>query len=286
MKLTNKMGLPEPIYNAVKNDSYGRGDADISVTQLIAPPRQVALIRTHLEEIEEDCSDRIFSLLGQAVHTILERANQTGIAERRLSIEVEGWKVSGGMDLVCAQGKLSDYKVTTSYKFKNNQVPIEFEQQLNIYAEILRQNGEPVSGLQIVGILRDWSKLEARRDPEYPQSQVVILPVTLWPSDLAQRFIRSRVILHQQARLSLPECTPEERWAKPTKFAVMKAGKDRAIKLYENEDDARSHASTDKSLRVEVRPGESVRCAAYCSAAKFCTQYQPNSLEKQASEVA
>src|SRR3990167_5596923 len=49
MKLTNKQGLPQPLVEAVRNDSYGRGDADISVTQLLAPPRKVALIHEHAD---------------------------------------------------------------------------------------------------------------------------------------------------------------------------------------------------------------------------------------------
>src|SRR3954463_10849323 len=38
MKLTNRLGLPEPIVAAVANDGYSRGDADISVTSLLKPP--------------------------------------------------------------------------------------------------------------------------------------------------------------------------------------------------------------------------------------------------------
>jgi hypothetical protein len=274
VKLTNRMGLPEPLVDAVRNDSYSRGGANISVTGLLKPPRQSALETSHQDEITEDASERIWSLCGQVIHGILERANRSHVAERRLSIQVEGWSVSGSMDLYHQSGKLQDYKFVTAYKFKNGSVPIEYEQQLNIYAEILRQNGEAVSSLEIVGILRDWSKLEAARDPAYPQSQVIILPVTLWTPEKARLFIRNRVVLHQQARRGdLPECSPEERWAKPTVYAVMKVGRKTAVKLYDNERDAQSHASVDSSLQVQVRPGESIRCRFYCAVSKFCTQY-------------
>jgi hypothetical protein len=284
MKLTNRNNLPQPLVDAVNNDSYSSGDATISVTTLISPPRVSALKIQHADELEEDASDRIWSLMGQVVHGILERADKTGVAERRLSIEVEGWKISGQMDRYI-DGVLQDYKVVTAYKFKDDGVPEEYEQQLNIYAELLRQNGHPVKRLEIVGILRDWSKMEARRDPAYPQAQVIVREVSLWSQEAAQKFIRERVVLHKQARVSLPMCSESERWARPTKYAVMKAGKDRAVKLYDNQSDAESHASTDKSLRVDVRLGESVRCEAYCPVSKFCTQY-PNSqaLLKQAKE--
>ncbi len=274
MKVTNKFNLPEPIVEAVANDGYSSGDADMSVTTLLGPPRKAALDHAHADELVEDASDRIWSLLGQSIHTILERANKTGIAERRLSITIEGWKISGGMDLVCKDHVLSDYKTVTAYKFKGGGAPIEYEQQLNCYAEILRQNGEEVAGLQIVGILRDWSKLEARRDANYPQSQVIVVSVPMWTRERAQAFLLERVILHKQARISLPECTGEERWARPTVYALMKKGRKTAVKLYDKENDAAAHASTGADIYVQTRVGESIRCSAYCSASKWCTQFQ------------
>lgn len=274
MRLTNKLGLPEPIVNAVANDGYTKGDADISVTSLLSPPRKVALEAAHFDELEEDASDRIWSLLGQSIHTILERAATTGIAERRLSITVEGWRVSGGMDLYHSNGTLQDYKCVTVWKFKNGEVPMEYEQQLNMYAEILRQNAQPVKQLQIVGILRDWSKMEAQRDQNYPQAQVVVRDVKMWPEAQARAFIRERVLLHKQARIELPECTPEERWQKPDMFAVTKPGAKRAIRVFTSEEDARKLAEFITGAIIQKRPGESTRCTSYCAAAKFCTQFK------------
>lgn len=271
-RITNYQNLPQPLVDAVKNDAYV-STGDISVTTLLKPPRVVALEKQHAHEITEDAADRIWSLMGQIVHGILERAEKTGTAERRLEATVEGWVVSGAMDRY-VDGLLQDYKVVTAYKFKDGGVPLEYEQQLNIYAHLLRVNGFPVHKMQIVGILRDWSKLEARRDENYPQSQVIIRNVPLWHEDDAARFLKERVVLHQQARVTLPDCTSEEMWARQTKFAVMKEGGARAVKLYDSEAEATAHAASNtKILRVEKRPGERVRCQNYCSVAPFCSQY-------------
>src|SRR3990167_2045795 len=286
MRLTNKFNLPEPIVEAVRNDGYSWGDSKMGVTTLLGPPRKAALDYAHFEELTEDASERIYSLLGQSIHTILERANQTGIAERRMSIMVEGWKISGGMDLVCKDRILSDYKTVTAWKFKNGQAPIEHEQQLNVYAEILRQNGEEVASLQVVAILRDWSKLGARREAGYPQSQVLVVPVRMWHPVEAQKFIRERVILHQQARVTLPECTQEERLARPGKFALMKKGQKKAVKLYDNKVDADSHASTNPALYVQTRVGESIRCSCYCSASRWCEQFQSSQPAREEDKEA
>jgi len=61
MKLTNNLRLPDPMVRAVGNDSYTKGDADISVTELLTPPQLRALRIKHHDEIVEDVSDRIWS---------------------------------------------------------------------------------------------------------------------------------------------------------------------------------------------------------------------------------
>lgn len=97
-RITNKLGLPEAIVEAVKNDPYDPGHADISATGLISPPRKRALERTHRNDMEEDASDRIWALIGQSVHTILERAEPSAIVEKRLYGRFGGWLVSGQFD--------------------------------------------------------------------------------------------------------------------------------------------------------------------------------------------
>lgn len=153
-------------------------------------------------------------------------------------------------------------------------VPPEYVKQLNCYAYLLRENNHPVQKLQLCAILRDWSKLEAARDPEYPQQQIVMLEVPMWSQEEAAKFVCERVILHKQAVLSLPECTPEERWAKPRVYAVKQKGRDRGIKLYGTKTEAEIHAETNSSYYVEDRPGASQRCEHYCSVSEFCEQWK------------
>ena len=245
----------------------------MSVTGLLKPPRMVALEANHGHELVEDASDRIWSLLGQAVHTILERANRTAIAERRLSMEIEGWKISGGMDLYEENGVLTDYKVTTAWKLLGGSLE-EWAEQLNCYAELLRHNGDQVSKLQVVAILRDWSKLESKRNSKYPQSQVVNVDIPMWDPEKALAFMKDRVLLHQQARISLPECSEQERWAKKDQWAVMQAGRKSAIKICNSEEEAAKFSCEQTHRFIVHRPGLSVRCESYCSVLNFCDQGQ------------
>src|SRR5690606_35269178 len=97
-------------------------------------------------------------------------------------IDVNGtfYKISGQTDsLSLTDDVLTDWKFVTAWKFKNGKAnDPDWVAQLNMQLELLRQNGLNASKLQIVGLLRDWSKLEAKRALEsaapdsYPQNPV------------------------------------------------------------------------------------------------------------------
>lgn len=76
--LTNKKNLSEAIVRALGRDWYsGTGEKrDYSVTELLNPPKIIHLMRRHKDELEEDVSEKIFMLMGSAMHAILERANE------------------------------------------------------------------------------------------------------------------------------------------------------------------------------------------------------------------
>lgn len=74
MRITNRLGLPAALVAACQNDPYDPGDSDISITRLIAPPRQVALVKQYNDVLSEDVADRIWALRSQGIHSVLERA--------------------------------------------------------------------------------------------------------------------------------------------------------------------------------------------------------------------
>lgn len=286
MKITNNNNLPEALVAAIRNDPYNRGRSDITVTQLISPPRIVLLNEMYDDQIEEDASDRIWSLFGSAVHAILEQSGtESEIVEKRIYIEEHGWTVGGQLDnLSIRDGVLSDYKVTSVFAVKDGGKD-EWEAQLNVLAYMLSRQEEPivVFKLQIVAILRDWRMAEALRDPDYPQSNVVVLDIPMWSSGAQEEYIHERVMLHQGCRVladtgainEVPECSEEERWEKPTKWAVMKKGARRATKLHNSEEGAKKHLdSLDRNYYIEFRPGERTRCERYCGASIFCNHFQ------------
>lgn len=282
--LTNRMGLPQGILRAVLNDPYNSGECDISVTRLIAPAYQRKLMEDPKIDQVEDVSDRIWSLIGQATHNIIERAypavrrhesvadflyEHGYLTEERLFTECEGWRISGAFDAYEFESKtMFDYKVTSSWSVIGD-TKIEWEQQLNLLRLLAIRNGLVVDKLCIVAILRDWSKTKAKTDSSYPQAQVVVVDIPVWDISFAEEFLATRVRIHQDPNPS--PCTFFERWQRDDVYAVMKEGRKSAVKLHSTAVDADAHAETlGKGHSVVLRPGESVRCEGYCSVSHAC----------------
>lgn len=280
MRITNQFDLPEPLVRAVTL----RGDRErqpntISVTQLIQPPQIRGLILKHDNELSEDSSDRIWALMGQLMAQALEKSAKDldgHLAEEQLELNVLGWKVTGRYDLssVVLDGELlSDYKLTSVWALKDGVKP-EFEQQLNLYKYLIETTTKRIiSALEIVAIYRDWSKNKARYDKTYTQKQVEKFTVPLWSPEETKDFLEERVRLHQDAAEGKwPDCTPDEKWQRPTQFRVEKQGQKRAVKLYESRKLADLHVKNAPALYVVERPGEAVRCEAYCPVRDVCSQ--------------
>ena len=272
MQVTNLTKLPEPLVAAVSQKREPR-PGQISVTELINPPQMRALTLKHWAELTEDASDRIWATMGQLMHKLLEehgRDSESHLIEHTLSSEVDGLTVTGTFDLYHREGVLTDYKFVSVWTTIDG-IKREWEQQLNLYAELLRRHQYPVKRLQIVAIYRDWSKSRAQ-DSGYPKSQVSVFEVPLWSGEEAARFLEERVRLHKLAEAGeLIDCTAEERWERPTKYALMKRGRKSAIKLFDSQEEATS-AISQSGHYVETRTGTSIRCDSYCAVSAFCRQ--------------
>jgi len=287
MKLTNKLGLPQPIVTALENDEYSRGAADISASSLWKAPRIVTLEEAHAADLVVDAADQIWSLFGTAFHALMEKHTKDAVSEHRLFMPCEGWVISGQLDrFVISSGTIEDWKVTSAFAVKNLSRSHEWEQQLNTYAHLLRHAGHTVNRLRVHAVLRDWNMRSAQMDSTYPQSQIVTVDLPLWTPEDAETKIRAQVRLQQEARINLPECSPEDRWLKPSKVAVMKDGRKTAVKLFDTQAEAESFlsAQADKGkLYTQSRPGEAIRCASYCAVGRsgFCSQWNADPLNKK-----
>lgn len=288
MKLTNALDLPQPFEAAVRNDGYSSGGSNITASQFGKPVQAIVLEDRHGDDISVDVADRIFALLGQLMHGILERAETQAITEDRLYMRRHGWIVSGQFDrlLLTKDGSgsvLQDYKLTSLYAVKGD-AKSEWVAQLNIYRLLLKENGYPVPDrLEIVAVLRDWSKIKSLREEGYPIHQVTKVDVEVWPIERTEKLIRERIatlmLAHFVDDSELPECSDEDRWDRAGAWKIFKGDNKRATKVHDTEEAANEHLAEFRKgkdggkYRIEFVAGESVRCQYYCDAAPFCHQW-------------
>jgi hypothetical protein len=286
MKLTNKFGLPAPVVKALTRSEYTKGESNRSITQLIDAPRVRILRQEHWEELEEDVSEKMWAVLGTAAHKMFEEtADDKHISEERIFTEIDGWVISGAIDVQKIEDDgvtIMDYKTTSVWSVIMGKV--EWERQLNCYAELVRRaKGSKVKALKVIAILRDWRSRDAEEKPDYPRAPIVEVNIPLWPESQAAEYLNERVALHQKAEFDrltgseLPDCSEQERWIKESKWALKRRGQKRAVKLFDNEEDAR--AAVVDGMELEFRQGEAIRCTAnWCRVNAWCSQYQRNKL--------
>jgi len=282
MKVTNVNGLPEVLVRAISSNWYSGAGVQrfASVTQLIKPTKITVLERRHWQEITRDASDMIWSLMGSAMHKVLEAGgDNNSLSEERVSAMVSDARITGGVDFY-EDGVITDFKFIGVWSRTSAERREEWEKQLNMYAYLYRELGFEVRELRVLAIYRDWSKRRAESEANYP-CQVEIIPVQLWDNDAARRFIEARVLDIRDALEHpddlVPECSPGERWQAPDQYAVYKTGGSRALRVFDTEKEAQEYIAGHKDaegLSLVVRQGYPKRCHDYCPVNGFCHFYR------------
>ena len=149
-------------------------------------------------------------------------------------------------------GIISDFKFTSVWSYIYSSRKIEWEQQLNLYSYLYQSAGFEVDKLQIIAIFRDWSTSKSKYEKNYPR-QIEIIPLEKWDLSWCHHFIINKLCkLEMALKLSddsIPECSPQERWQDPLKYAVMKKGNKRALKLFDSKGSATRFISSHKDKK-------------------------------------
>lgn len=281
MQITNNFGLPQPFVDLVSEDSYNKGEAKYSTTQLIGPPKISELMRRHGKKVSIDASEKVWTMSGTAKHYILEQIAKRNpdryIAEHRFYVEIDGIKIGGQIDLFDRETEtLYDWKETGVWKAMSDD-HFEWIAQGNINKFLCEANGIFPKRLANILILKDWKLRESKIKRDYPPCAVKEVPLEIWKPEETLAYIKMRVAAHEAAQSeesddAIPHCNEKERWRKETTYAVLKTkSAKRAVPngSYNSKSEAEAHARQIGG-HVEERPGEDGRCINYCKFRDFC----------------
>jgi hypothetical protein len=214
------------------------------------------------------------------------------IVERRFQHLLNGLIISGKPDRVnTVDNIVEDYKVTNVWALIDERKLDDWRLQLSLYKWLLFKNGIHVEKGVVHSILRDFTKrmLYNSDMPDVPFRSKTIDLLDLeeteewvkarieWFSDVISDYIEHFGL---PATEYLPVCSPSDRWRKDTTYAVMKEGRKSAVKLFLKEQEAEERVRQEQErnpkakYRVEVRPGEDVRCISYCSVCEYCPYWR------------
>lgn len=286
MRITNKLGLPTSIVKALESD-YQYKPYQFSATTILQGIKSFLLMKRHSNEIEMDASEGLNMLLGTAVHNLLEgHATDEELAEDYMKVKVPNtfYSVSGKYDLFNLETKeLTDYKTCTIWKIKFKDFD-DWKKQLLIYAWMLKQLGIEVKKARITAWIKDYSKSDYKlailKNEYYPEAAIINIDFNFTENDFIEieKWIIDRFNKIQNSEYlgddDIPICSEEERWYSGTKYAVMKNGNIKAIKLFNTEQEANDFAATNKDYYVVERKGIDRKCVDYCNACKFCNYYK------------
>jgi hypothetical protein len=299
MKITNKNNLPEPLYQAIVAQSQAHVcNGDVSCTELIDAPLIAWLKREH-PNVEEEAEDRLWALYGSIVHGIVAEHGVDHV-EAEVIAQVNGLNISGHIDCLLEgeDGRiLNDWKFTSAWtvqKAKREGKP-EWEKQLNVYKFLMEnclhfhESMEElyeieIKKLQVTALCRDWGPRH-RKDG---LKRVEVIDIPVWSDEKIWAYMEERAELFsgQTVMIDPPICTPEERWAKPDTWAVMKKGRKSALRVLNSPVEAEvwiamrigEKGFDESKLSIEHRQGDQhVRCRDYCAFGKagVCPYFDP-----------
>lgn len=315
---THSISLPLAVwllhddYDHINEPNY------ISATSLLKSTRQLVLSRRVVQSDRElDISSFLASRFGHAIHDSIEKAwRQSGpeamkrlgypdhIAsklivnptaeemtadpaiipvwiEQRAFKEIQvgktTYKIGGKFDMVL-DGRLFDTKTTSVYSYLMGRKDNDYAMQGGIYRWL---NGELITSdhIYIQFIFTDWQKVQAKRDPAYPQTKALEYPVELPSIQETERFITDKLAQLEKywnaTDEEIPFCTDKELWRGETQYKYYSdpnKTQGRSTRNFDNLQDANAFMAEKAGKGAVIAfPGE-VKACDYCPAFAVCKQ--------------
>lgn len=285
--MNNRLNLSRPWLEYAKQANRQSPEGVYHCTDIIRPVQQAVLLRRHGAHLRPDPADLVWSLVGTGVHLALSRTPVPNmLCEQPFSLTLGHATVLCTPDTIVLRpqgAQLRDYKAVSVWSLKRNpedKIRWEWQAQLSVNRFIVEETGLKVTETWIDRLFYDWKAFEAY-EHGYPKAPILETEVTPWDLVSTEQFIVARV---EQIEAALadptltPPCAAEERWQRPTQWAVTKPCERRAIRVFDSEREAGDFATTKlaagKSVVVQKREGADRRCEEYCPVKEFCQQWK------------
>ena len=315
----NTSSVPLSMAVFLATDNYDHDAKTISATAIIKPLRQLILGGRVPQELSlPDLISMVASRVGSAIHDGIERSWLTNhkvamaalgypqkiidlvrvnpskedlatdpdiipvYLEQRATKQVGNYLVSGKYDFV-GQGRLEDFKTTSTYTAMSGSNDAKYILQGSIY-RWLNPDIITEDEMSIQFIFTDWSAMQARQNPNYPQHRIQERKLKLLSIEETDRYIRQKLSdfddLVDLPEADLPLCTDEDLWRTEPVFKWYKnhdastvATAAKSTKNFDDELTARTHMMTiGKGAGIVVtKPGQ-VNACKYCPGFAVCTQ--------------
>ena len=282
MIITNKLNLPTPFVSMLESN-YEYKPKRYSVTAMLKPIQEIILERRHHHEIEKDVANTIWLQFGVAVHSILEKHQESADEIKELALEapILDYTLSGRLDIYNDKtGTVTDYKTCSVYKILKKDFK-DWERQCLIYCYLLKKTGfNNANNGEIVALMKDHSITKAKFEEGYPKFPVHVEKFDFTIDDFIEieQFLKDKFIeikrCEELPNHDLPPCTPEERWNDGDKYAVKRKNVKKALRVFNALEEANDLIEKNPECYVETRPGTNRKCEDYCNAAPFCYQYR------------
>lgn len=310
---TSEVPLALAVFLASDYYDYNDDPFTISATTLLKPLRQIILPnRVPPGEGLVNLADMMASRMGAAIHDGIERSWLTNYGpalsalgypkrvidriqinpskqlleefpdlipiylEQRLTRKLGKWTITGKFDFV-GEGKVQDFKSTSTFTYKKQTNASKYAQQGSIYRwldpEMITKDE-----MEIHYIFTDWKPSMVKTDPSYPPKRFHTQSFQLLSLNETEAFIRQKLALIEQYwdadEENIPHCNDEELWRSEPVFKYFKNPEKtaRSTKNFDNRQDAVLRLIEDGNVGiVKEVPGQATACK-YCPAFAVCTQ--------------
>lgn len=314
-RYANVSEVPLALAVFLASDFYDHDDDPntISATTLLKPLRQIILpTRIPPGEGLVNLADMMNSRMGTAIHDGIEKAwmkNYRGAMEaiglpqrvidriainpsdealannpdmipvymeQRLSRQLGKWKITGKFDFI-GEGKVQDFKSTSTFTYKKQTGAEKYTQQGSIY-RWLDPKKIHQDQMEIHYIFTDWKGAMAKTDPSYPPKRFHTQAFELMSLSETESFIRRKLELIEQywdaPEEEIPECDDSELWRSEPVFKYYKNPEKtaRSTKNFTTKPEAYAFmAEQGNAGIVKEVPGQVTACK-YCPAFITCAQ--------------